>query len=123
MLEFIEKSVCNEFVDLAYWKDGDEGHLLLNIPDLLDYLYRSDCIQDYDLPPYSWGTDIELKGVDYPQGPEEDQKTYDEWVSLACFMGNVFNDEMAMNVIKYHERLIESEKVIGAYFSHLNKII
>lgn len=119
-IEFIEKTVCNEFVNLAYWKDGEVKNLLLNIPDLLDYLYKTDCIQDYDIPPFTWGTDVLLEGVDDPQGPEEDQKEYCEWISLACYMVEVFNDEKAVKLIEWHERNILSDKIISSYFPDLS---
>lgn len=118
-IEFIEKTVCNEFVNLAYWKGEETHNLLLNIPDLLDYLYKTDCIQDYDLPPYNWGTDVLLEGVDDPKGPEEDQKEYSEWVSLTCYMVECFNDEDALRLIMWHERNILSDKILDSYFPNL----
>lgn len=122
-MEIIETLTCNEFTTINYWKGRDES-LLMNIPTLLDQLYMSDCIQEYDMkPPYTWGTDVCLRWKEKPMGPEHDEQEKEEWVSLAFYMSSIFNDDLALQLVKHYEDRRTSDKVINRYFPHLNKAI
>lgn len=109
-IEFIEKDVADNFLTLHYWKDEKEMSLLLNLPDLIDLLYKTDQIDEWDEGTTFDDTTVMFDEIYDPMGPDEDETVFAQNISLAHFIAEM-TDWQCEKVIKYHESLKEADKM------------
>lgn len=121
-IEFIEKNVADNFITLHYWKGEKEMSLLLNIPDLIDLLYKTDQIDEWDEGTTFDETTVMFEVMRDPLGPEEDQIIYSQKIDLSYFISEMTNWQCE-EVIKYHERLKEADEMsIAALMENIKSI-
>lgn len=110
-IEFIEKDIQDKFLILHYWKGEKDMSLLLNIPDTIDLLYKSNLIDDYNEADTIQDTVVMIDEIIDPLGPNEEEKAYQFNPFLDEFLKDL-PDSTYQQIIEHYEGVNEAEGII-----------
>lgn len=96
---------------INYWKGAKDMTLLLNVPDLIEYLMKTSLIDYYDIGDNFEDATIMIDSWVDPIGFETDEERYLQVMTLQQYLHAFFNDYCAQKLVDRHENIKDTDGV------------